>query len=69
MFVVQTYGPKTGMTILRAHLCSEHLGPWVDGCDKFKIPIIAKTFQARVDEYRIQNGSGQARREDPTLPP
>lgn len=67
LFSVQTYGPKTGTTVLRSHLCNEHLGPWVEGCDKFKIPIVAKTFQGRIDEYRNQNGGGQER-EDPTLP-
>jgi hypothetical protein len=67
-FVVQTYGPKTGTTVLRAHLCNEHMGHWVEGCDKFKIPINAKLFQGRVDEYRKQNGGSQARQEDPTLP-
>jgi len=65
---VQTYALKTGTTVLRTHLCNEHLGPWVEGCDKFNIPIVAQTFQARVDEYRKQNGSTQARTEDPTLP-
>ena len=68
LFVVQTYGLKTGTTVLRTHLCNEHLGPWVDGCDKFKIPIVAKTFQDRVDEYRKANGRIHARQEDPTLP-
>jgi hypothetical protein len=67
-FVVQTYGSKTGTTVLRTHLCNEHLGPWVDGCDRFKIPIVAKTFQDRVDEYRKANGSSHARQEDPALP-
>jgi len=64
-FMVQAYGPKTGTTLLYTHLCNEHLGPWVNGCDKFKISIVAKTFQDPTDEYH--RGS-HARQEDPTLP-
>ena len=67
-FEVQTYGSKTGTTVLRTHLCNEHLALWVDGCDQFKIPIVAKTFQDCVTEYRKANGGCPATREDPTLP-
>ena len=66
--MVQTYGYKTGTTILCTHLCNEHLEPWINGCDQFKIPIIAKSFQDPVDEYRKVNGGCNASQEDPTLP-
>jgi len=66
--MVQTYGSKTRTTVLHTHLCNEHLEPWINGCDQFKIPIVAKSFQDCVDEYCKANGGHNAGQEDPTLP-
>ena len=54
--------------VICTHLCNEHLAPWVDGCEQFKIPIVAKTFKDHVDEYCKVNGGCSATQEDPTVP-
>lgn len=52
MHEVFTFGLETGTSTLRAHLFTQHLGLWVDSCDKFKIPITAESAKEPVAKYR-----------------
>ena len=54
---LQTFSLRTGTTTLRSHLCGEHLEPWVNACDKFKITIMVSKADHPVNEYRCHQST------------
>lgn len=50
------YSLKTGTDVLRRHLYEEHSDSWIEGCDRLRIPITAKSAQRAVTEYRNRKG-------------
>lgn len=57
---VYAFGPETSTSTLRAHLFAHHLELWVDGCDKFNIPITAEKAKGPVSNYRASKGDTSA---------
>ncbi|KAF9036353.1 hypothetical protein BJ165DRAFT_631958 [Panaeolus papilionaceus] len=53
---VKFFALGTGTSPLRKHLAKEHLGEWVDACDKFKIPITISSLQEVVNAHRQKKG-------------
>lgn len=54
------FGRDTSTSTLRAHLYTNHIELWVDGCDKFKIPITAEKAKGLVAHYRASKGEASS---------
>lgn len=52
------FGNDTSTSTLRAHLFNNHIGLWVEGCDKSKISITAEAAKGPVAHYRASKGQG-----------